>query len=62
MLKRSGVFIKWVVMYCIVYNWECEKCPLYRVVGCPPSRVSIVLNIEKQSRLSELSFIHRAVN
>ena len=38
-----------------VYNWEHEKCPLYRVAGCLLPRVS--KSIEKQSGLSELSVI-----
>ena len=41
-----------------VYNWEHEKCPLYRVAGCLLPRVSNILkSIEKQSGLSELSVI-----
>jgi len=36
-----------VVKVLFVFNWECENCPLYRVVGCPLFRgcLSIEVNV-----------------
>ena len=45
-------------MYCTVYNWEHEKCLLYRVAKCLVFRGSnniILKSMEKQSGLSKLS-------
>ena len=40
--------LNWGRQVLFAYNWDCEKCPLYRVAGCP--LFSSCLSIEVNGR------------